>query len=278
VTLAVVGSSLWQSSSIFLPTNQAVSALRQSVGNHLVGLGPGGCSFGTPVLGLPQETNIAYGIHEVGVYDPIIPQSYYTGWQTATGQPGGIPALASFCPTVTTATIARQFGISYVLTTHGAAGPSGAVFVKTVGRGTAAEDLYKISGVSAATLVAAPLDDLLPPADATGTPVAIAAPNPSTWRMTTSATDPSVLRLRLTNVPGWRATIDGRPLPLKPFSGVLMQARVPAGRHTIVITYWPQTFTLGLVIAVLAALALAVALVISGWQRRRRRTPLQVPV
>jgi uncharacterized membrane protein YfhO len=108
--------------------------------------------------------------------------------------------------------------------------------------------------------------------------VAIAAPNPSTWRMTTSATDHSVLRLRLTNVPGWRATIDGRPLPLKPFSGVLMQARVPAGRHTIVITYWPQTFTLGLVIAVLAALALAVALVISGWQRRRRRTPLQVPV
>lgn len=98
VTLAVVGSSLWQSSSVFLPTNQAVSALRQSVGNRLVGLGPGGCSFGSQVLSLPQETNIAYGIHEVGVYDPIIPQSYYAAWRTATGQPGGIPALASFCP------------------------------------------------------------------------------------------------------------------------------------------------------------------------------------
>ncbi len=58
-------------------------------------------------------------------------------------------------------------------------------------------------------------------------------------------------------MPGWHATIDGRPLALKRYAGVLLEARVPPGRHTVVVRYWPETFTEGLVLAGAAALGLA---------------------
>ena len=66
-----------------------------------------------------------------------------------------------------------------------------------------------------------------------------------------------MLRLRLTDVPGWHASIDGRPVPLQSFAGVMLQIEVPAGRHTIELYYWPATFTAGLVLAGCAVVGLA---------------------
>ena len=81
-----------------------------------------------------------------------------------------------------------------------------------------------------------------------------------------------MVRLRLTDVPGWHATIDGRPLPLTTFAGVMLQARVPPGRHTIELHYWPATFTWGIVLAAMAAIGLVAALVIDALRRRRTST------
>ena len=274
VTFVVTGSSLWQSSSTFLPTNENVVELQRTVGVDLLGFGASGCSLGSPLLGspvvaLPLETNVAYSVHEAGVYDPIIPPTYFSAWKSATGRAGGIPALASFCPTVTTAAEARRFGIRYVLVGSGVAGPAGAVLVKTLGSGAAVEDLYRIPGAAEATITSVSSTGALPSPNALGTPVHVTNPNPSTWDVTTSANASSVLRLHLTDVPGWRATIDGKPLELERFSGVMLQARIPAGRHTIVLTYWPKTFTLGLILAAIATVALALAVIIEPLKRAR---------
>ncbi len=88
--------------------------------------------------------------------------------------------------------------------------------------------------------------------------------------MTTESKTPQVLRLHLTNVPGWHATIDGRPLPLKQYSLIMFQARIPPGRHVIELNYWPSTFTEGIVLAVLAAVGLLVAPFAAYALRRRR--------
>ena len=94
-------------------------------------------------------------------------------------------------------------------------------------------------------------------------------PSPSSWKLRTDATSPQVLRLRLTDVPGWRASIDGRTVPLQDFAGVMLQLNVPAGRHTVELNYWPASFTIGLVLAGCAVLGLVGAFALS-WNRHRR--------
>jgi hypothetical protein len=218
-----------------------------------------------PALGVPPESNIFYGIHEINVYDPIIPRSYFRSWLAATGNDGGTPLLATFCPDVASASVARLFGVSYVLVPHGDSGPTGSVFVDATGD----EELYRIPGAAPATLTPVTTDAPLPGTHARGNAVTVTHPSPATWKMTTQATTPQLLRLRLTDVPGWHATIDGQPLALSRFAGVMLQARIPAGRHVIEASYWPSTFTLGLILALISATGLASGLVVA-WRSHRR--------
>ena len=91
--------------------------------------------------------------------------------------------------------------------------------------------------------------------------------------MVTTASQPSVLRLRLTDVPGWHATVDGRAVPLARFAGVMLQADVPAGTHTVVLSYWPAAFTQGIVLAGIAGVGLVGGLVVERYGRRRAKGP-----
>ena len=92
-----------------------------------------------------------------------------------------------------------------------------------------------------------------------------------------TAPAPQVLRLHLTAVPGWHATIDGRPLRLDQFSGAMLQARIPAGRHTVELRYWPGTFSVGLGLALASAVTLSVALGVSHRRRRLELGPADRP-
>jgi hypothetical protein len=94
------------------------------------------------------------------------------------------------------------------------------------------------------------------------------SPSPSTRQLTVHTDRPAVLRLRLTDVAGWHATIDGRPLALSRFAGIMLEAVVPPGRHVVVLHYWPTSFTVGLVLAGTCAVALALAL---GWTLRKKQ-------
>ncbi len=271
VSLLAVGAPELSSGPSFVPSTPGVSALARVVGTSTVGFGPGGCAFGAATVGVPAEANVLYGIHEVALYDPIVPEAYFTAWREATGQVGGVPAFASFCPTVTTVAQARRFGIGYVLEAPGAPGPRGGTYVGTF----AGEGLYRVPGAGAAVLVAAPTQGQ-PAAGASGRPVPVSTPNPSTWRVVTDAPGPTVLRLHLTDVPGWRATVDGAPLALRRWSGLMLEARIPAGHHVVVVTYWPRAFTEGLVAAALAAACLVASVVIDGTRRRGRRRRTEV--
>lgn len=263
------GAGTWSSSDAFFPTSPSVSAFQRAVGTSLVGFAARSCQV-PPTLGVVAEANIAYAVREFAAYDPLTPRSYYTSWKQTAGTPAGqgLP-LSVFCPVVTSASEARLYGIGFLLGPAGGAVPAGTVAVRSIG----GETLYRVPGAAGATLVPDVGTGRFPPDSAGATPVALTETGPSSFRADIAARGPAVLRVRLADVPGWHATIDGRPLRLSRFAGLMLQARVPAGRHVVALGYGPATFGIGVVLAVLALAGCAAGLVVSTLRRRGRRHP-----
>ena len=163
-----------------------------------------------------------------------------------------------------------SYGVSYVLEQAGTPGPAGSTLVRTIGD----EVLFHVPRSGIATLTPLGADGSLPSIEAPGTPVPVTRPDPASLDVRTSADRTGVLRLRLTNLPGWKATIDGRPLALVPFAGSMLQARIPAGNHLIVLRYWPSALTVGIIVAASSAAILILAVVV---ERRRSRRPAVDP-
>jgi hypothetical protein len=262
--LVAAGAPLWTSASTPFASTPNMVALQSAVGSSVVGLGRSLCVL-PPGLGIPENAELAYGVQELALYDPMIPSAYYSSWRAVSHASPGIPDDSVYCPGITTAELARLYGVSFVVERSGTPGPRGGVFDRAVGD----ENVYRIPNAGVATLTPLAVGGRLPADNAPGTPVTVTHPRPSTWRLHSDADRPQALRLRLTDVPGWRASIDGRPVPLERFAGVMLQVEVPAGRHTIELNYWPTTFSVGLLLAGCAVLGLAGALAVS-WNRHRR--------
>ena len=259
--LVGVGAPQWSSSPTYLKPTAAEVALAHAVGSGTVGFGAHSCEL-PPTLGILPETNAAFSVHELSAYDPSTPRAYFRVFKLTSGI-----LVSAFCPVVKTAAQARLYGVAFILVPKGAPGPSGALFDKTIGD----EDLYRVPGAAPATVVAATRPATSAGPGATGTPVTVTYPDPSTWKIVLRATAPEELLLRLTDVPGWRATLDGHPLALQRFAGIMLEARIPAGSHTLEVQYWPRSFSLGIVLAAVSVSALAAASIV-GWRRRRSGT------
>ena len=273
VQLVLFGVSFWSLSSDYFTPTPAVSTLAHTVGDAEVGIGP--CRprpFEAPPYsnepGIRPNANAAYGIHEFAVYEPVLPKAYYQSWTSVTGQQlsPSLRRVGLFCPQITTVAAARVYGVHYLLEPKGTGAPSGTIRVRTIG----SETLYSVPGAAQATLVAAPRSGAPLAADAAGTPVAATHPSGSSWRLVTHASMPSVLRVRVTALPGWHATVDGRAIPLTTWSdGAMLEARVPGGTHVVELHYWPDLFTDGLAVAAVVVVGLLAAIVVAGSARRR---------
>ncbi len=261
--LVAAGAPLLSSSSQFLAPSPGVVALQRAVGSSIVGFGlPNNAAYGFPNLGVLPDVNGVFAVHELDVYDAMIPEAYFPG----PPPPAFRNASADrFGPAITTVAAARQDGVAFVLEPNGSPGPQGAVFDRTVGD----EQLYRIPDAAAATLTPLRPNGTFPARNALGTPVPVSHPDPASWKLVVRTSRPEVLRLRLTDVPGWRGTVDGRPLHLGRFSGTMLQARIPAGRDTIEVTYWPTAFSVGIILAASSGLLLCIGLVLSVLRRRR---------
>jgi hypothetical protein len=259
--LLSAGIPFWSVSPSYFPTNPDITALQQSVGSSLVGFGScRSLAYNTASkteVGIRPNANIGYGLREMVAYDPILPEDYFKAWAAAGGQhtPHSLSQLGIFCAQFTTAAQAREFGVRWVLEPPGRYPPKGStIVVRSIGD----EKLVFIPESFDATTTPDPLGAAPLPTDAPGYPVAFTEPDAATWRVDVDTTAASVLRLRLTDVPGWHATIDGRPLALERYAGVMLQARLPAGRHVVELDYRPSAFDDGLVLAALAVVGLVV--------------------
>jgi hypothetical protein len=261
--LIVAGSPIWDSSPSFLPVTSTELALERAVGSSVVGLGANQCEH-RPGVGIRPNVNAMLGIQELAAYDPMMPVAYFHSWKEITGQrsdSAGFKYFSAFCPAITSAAIARAYGVSFVLEEKGADGPTGGVFDENIGD----ETLYRIPDSGVATLT--PITLTKTTSDSVIVPVT--HPGPASWRLITHGTTTESLQLRLTDSPGWRATIDGRPLKLTTYQDVMIKAEIPAGTHTVILTYWPGSFTAGIAVALCSVIALTLVL-LSGRFRKRR--------
>ena len=55
--------------------------------------------------------------------------------------------------------------------------------------------------------------------------------------------------------PGWQATVNGAAAAVEAAGGVLRAVRVPAGASTVVLRFWPTSFTWGLAAGALGSRA-----------------------
>jgi hypothetical protein len=88
-----------------------------------------------------------------------------------------------------------------------------------------------------------------------------------------TATDPSLVVLTDSFYPGWKATVDGKPVPIERVDYVLRGVSLGPGHHTIVMRYQPASWRIGWIVSLLALLGL-LAVLASVWigARRRRAT------
>ncbi len=87
------------------------------------------------------------------------------------------------------------------------------------------------------------------------------------------APEPTTIRYLSYWYPGWQATLDGEPLPIRPDGGPLglMQVEVPAGEHLLAFRFGDPPLRRAATLVSLASLLLLVGLVVIGWRKRAAR-------
>jgi hypothetical protein len=87
-------------------------------------------------------------------------------------------------------------------------------------------------------------------------------------RLRVTSTGASVLVVASQYFPGWQATIDGRPTPIRPANLAMRAVAVPDGTHVLEFRYRPGSFRLGLVLALAGLLVLVARASGVRWRRR----------
>ena len=250
---------LWSSSAHGFVTTAAERAYQQAVGPARVGFFKCPSLVQQPNLGILAEANSAYAVSELAAYDPVVPKAWFHAWGAATGQPGVI-GINNFCASVDSVGLAREFGVGYVLVPAGSPAPSGAVLATTI-QGVG---VWRVPGAGLVT-AGRPGAAL----EAAGTPLPYTWAAPNRLQATVDAAGTRSVHFHISDMPGWHATVDGRPVAVRSWARAMLAVTVGPGRHRIVLTYEPAAWTWGLWIALVTAAALLAAA--AGWDRLGRR-------
>ena len=89
--------------------------------------------------------------------------------------------------------------------------------------------------------------------------------------MAVDAATPCLLVLSEIYYPaGWQATIDGHPAEIHQTNYVLRSVVVPEGRHEVVMTFEPLSFTAGHLVSRIASTLVLAGLITAGAMRIRK--------
>ncbi len=75
--------------------------------------------------------------------------------------------------------------------------------------------------------------------------------------METQRPTPGLLVLTDTYYPGWEADIDGTPAPIIKADWAFRAVALPAGTHTVTMTYEPVSVTMGIAVSIISMVIVA---------------------
>jgi hypothetical protein len=256
--LLTAAPDLWSSSPTAFATTPAERAYQAAVGADRVGFLRCPSIGQQPDLGILAEANSAYGVQELAAYDPVVPKAWFQTYATAAGHPVEL-AVNNFCASITSAAMAREFGVTYILVPPGSPPPGGtelATLIDTVG-------VWRVPGSGIVT--EGPASDR---PGAIERVVPYRSDNAGQLAMSVDASSSEVLRVHISDLPGWKATVDSHPVAVKRWDRSMMEIAVGPGRHQVRFTYRPGAWILGLWIGLATIVVLFLALSEPWWRAR----------
>jgi hypothetical protein len=104
-------------------------------------------------------------------------------------------------------------------------------------------------------------------------PAAYRERNPQHVVVNVSTADGGILVVRNPYDRNWKASIDGKPSTVLPVDYVMQGVEVPAGEHTVELTYHDAAIGYGLIVSAVAWAALLAAYMLARGREKRRRVP-----
>lgn len=148
-----------------------------------------------------------------------------------------------------------------------------AFIVRDVRQAASRDDVYRILSEPGfdpwrTAVVQTPLS--FDPAPDAADAVTVIRYTPTEIALEVSTSAPGLLVLGEVTYPGWRAEVNGQPVPIVEADGVLRAVPVEAGHFTVHFRYRPASLYLGLVVSI-GTLFVCCAGAAIGWRRERRR-------
>ena len=271
------------------PVTPAIAKLESIVKNSLFGLDGNNANCGTnPVppcglrqwegIGLYPDMNLGYSLTELAMHDPTIPKSYFDAFPVPNNdQNGGGTNL--FAPSIDSKSLAMLYGVRYVIIQPPNPIPRGMKYVATLTNGGVS---LKIAEVPEANRFEFVYDKSvrkeIPGKSAKKSRMVTeqttafysgSHPNDTTYTLDVQAKKAGVLYIKITNVPGWHAVINGKSVALQKSAGDLMQILLPSGQDHVTLTYNPSSLDLGYYLALVALIALLLSYLGQDFYQRR---------
>jgi hypothetical protein len=251
--LLFAGVGINSYAKVAYPVTPAVRELQSIVGSGLVGMDGANahCTASSPQpcgvrqwtgLGFYPEMNIAYGLRELGLHDPTMPTSIFTSWPVGSSDREYAGNLNLFVPAVTSLSLARRYGVSFVLVAPDHVGPAGMEEVATIPTEEGPLGLYAVPGAAQFSFDAPSALALVE---------AVSHKSDASWQLAVHVVDTERLVLRVTDVPGFHVDANGKALRTELTDGVFLSVVVPAGTTSVVVTYWPTRLSVSFGLALL---------------------------
>lgn len=233
------------------PASQAMTA--EKIAQYF-SLQAGDFRIYSPSYSLPQQTAAIYGLEFASGVDPLPLQAYAQFMQQASGAPGtgysvSLPPFASGNPQednrdyLPDAELLGLLNVRYILSAFPIdSGFLSEIFVQDgtyvylnqLARSRAWVDVAGQTASQTASIIQS-------------------TPN----RLAVQAQGPGRLVISEIIYPGWRAWLDGKPIPIQAYQGLLRSVDLPEGEHLVQFRFLPTSLYLGSIIFFLSVFALA---------------------